>query len=209
MARSYKKNRASWVERGATSEEIKDARYRAYLRDYQAQARKLLKYDEYMNSKPLSKEKYLTKWQEYKNDLQKEKEQGKRTSIGNVNQYIVRDQAYAISYKQARGLKEFVKAEFSDDLIESVGEEVSDRELERMIRRGELYKYLNVGDKISEIYKDVRDQYIDELYVKEMDKYLKKGYSTKEAEEKAREDVFHEAVMKAKHDISSTVYGSP
>lgn len=208
MARSYKKNRVSWVKRGATREEIEDARYKAYLRDYQAQARKLLKYDEYMNSKPLSKEKYLTKWQEYRNDLQKEKEKGLRTSIGNVNQYIVRDQAYAISYKQAKGLKEFVKSEFPKEL-KKIGKEISDRELARMIRRGELYEVLDVGDKISELYTKKRDDYIEELYVEKMKKYLEKGYPSDLAEEQARKDVFHEAVMKAKKDISSTVYGSP
>lgn len=181
MARKYKANREVWVRKGASKEERLQARYEAYKRDYQSQSRKLMMVDEDMNKPMLTKSQYEIKYVQYKNELKLEVKRGERKGIGNVNQYIVRDQAYEISYKQEKALREFVKHEFADDLEEL---ELKPKDFTMKLRQGTLFEELGVGDFISNFYESQKQKYLDE------------GMTPKQA------------VKEAKHDVSSTIFGS-
>lgn len=93
MARHYKKGRLS--HKNLTWRD----RYNIYRRDYKRQAKKMKNAGLKMNKKPLEYDKYIQAWGDMKNQLKKEIEKGERKSIGNVNQFLVRQQAYNFSMK--------------------------------------------------------------------------------------------------------------
>lgn len=148
MARHYKKGRVS--HKGLTWRD----RYNIYLRDYEKQEAKLDRQGEKMAYGKYTFEEYKNAWQEKRDELLYEKNIGERNSIGNVNQFLVREQAYELSYKAGQGvLKHLVE---SGDIEEPTTLSQRVKELTK-IRQGD---YLNtsgfwnaVQERREELYK--------------------------------------------------------
>ena len=115
-------------------------RYNIYLTQYNKKQRTLGKigltmYDKEYSSVREFKEEYLRT----KNTLKQEIKEGKRTSVGNVQQYLISKQAYKYSQKQVKALFEsdtFIE-EHGDD-IDELSLEYSKNEMMRLYRSGEL-----------------------------------------------------------------------
>lgn len=191
MARKYKSNRASWVKRGATQEEREEAQFQAYKRAYQRQADKVGGREDMASPEIQDKETFLAMHEAYKNELKKDVRYGKRQAVGNVIQYMVRDQAYEVSYKQAEALKDYIEKEYKADLMEmgfvskkayERGELKLSREGMLSLRRGELARDIGVYDDISDMYHRTKDRLI------------RKGLSP------------HDAIAEAKEIITNTFF---
>lgn len=79
--------------------------YEAYEKAYAKQSKSMEKRGLSMYAEKLSELQYKTLYKALRNELKAEVESGKRKVISNVNQYIVRKQAYKTSKKQAENLK--------------------------------------------------------------------------------------------------------
>lgn len=85
------------------------ASYSAYLEAYNKQERKLNKKGLEMNQDKLTRRQFEAVYSATRNDLKKEVSTGDRKVIGNVTQYIVREQAYKVSHKQYKFLRDAYK----------------------------------------------------------------------------------------------------
>lgn len=210
MARNYKKNRVSWLKKGATLEEKEEAQYQAYLRAYYRQAKKVGG-EEYMSEAPLPKEDYLTEREATKNDLIREIKRKERKSIGNINQYIVRDQAYPISYKQVKALQGYIEREYGAELQE--WDYASQKAIERgeiklspkalmSLRKGELQEELGIYEDISTLYHDEK-----EAYIKEQEKNIKHYKKTNpELYKQLLNEIKKKAMYEAQEIVSATFF---
>lgn len=84
-------------------------RYAIYRRKYYEQEAKLQRMGHEMDQPLLTKNQFNNVFEETKSILKMQKDMGTRKGIGNVYQYIVREQAYPISQGLVRGLKEVYK----------------------------------------------------------------------------------------------------
>lgn len=88
--------------------------YKSYERWYDRQARIAERAGEYMKSRKLDFDEWLQERNEVRADLKAEVEAGRRSGVGNVNQYIVRSQTYDVSYKAARRIRQAIKERESE-----------------------------------------------------------------------------------------------
>lgn len=145
MARNYKKGRIS--HKNLTWRD----RYNIYLRDYERQERKMERADTLMAHKKYSS---LKEYKDaYEDMVEQRREEGK--TRGNINQYLVREQAYSYSMKVGGGVLPY--------LIEAgdVEEPTTLQEKARLImkiRQGEFLEsegfWNAVRDRREELYKE-------------------------------------------------------
>ena len=83
-----------------------DEQYDIYKKRYEEQALKNRRKGEPMYSPMYNKAQFKAVYDETKADLKMSLEGGNRRGVGNVYQYMVREQAYPISYGMEKGLKE-------------------------------------------------------------------------------------------------------
>lgn len=154
MSRRYKKNRYSWKR---TGDVLRD-RYNAYLRAYDKQERKLSKQGLEMSDTKYDFNEWIEQWSKKRNDLQYEVNIGQRKGIGNVNQYLVRDQAYELSYKAGEAVYKALQERGE------VGEGISRQKMMVKIRQGEFLKSEGWWDAIQSF----REQLKKEGYAPDM-----------------------------------------
>lgn len=95
----------------ASSQDIQWAkRYAKYRKELIEKKQMLERMDlDFYQPNPLPFRDYKEKYLQYQNDLKQEIELGKRKTIGNVNNFIVSDQAYELSAKQAASIFSYIK----------------------------------------------------------------------------------------------------
>lgn len=86
-----------------------DDRYDTYRKWYFEQEQKVRRQGQPMYSPMYTKQQFENVYNETKADLKMLVEGGSRKGVGNVYQYMVREQAYPISYGMEKGLKEAYK----------------------------------------------------------------------------------------------------
>ena len=86
-----------------------DEQYEIYKRRYAEQEIKNRRQGEMMYSPMYTKAQFKNVYDETKADLKMLTDSGNRKGVGNVYQYMVREQAYPISYGMEKGLKEAYK----------------------------------------------------------------------------------------------------
>lgn len=86
-----------------------DDKYNTYKKWYLQQEEKVRRQGQPMYSPMYSKSQFESVYNETKTDLKMLTESGNRKGVGNVYQYMVREQAYPISYGMEKGLKEAYK----------------------------------------------------------------------------------------------------
>lgn len=150
--RRYKAHRLKWQK---TGDPLRD-RYNAYLRAYEKQESKLAKRGLEMNDEKYTFREWEERWLKKRNDLQQEVNLGDRHGIGNVNQYLVRDQAYELSYKAGEAV--YRALEKRGDLEEGI----SKISYMAKIRQGEFLKSAGWWEAIN----DFRDELERKGYTK-------------------------------------------
>lgn len=120
-------------------------RYAVYLRDYVKQRDKMQALGETMAEKPYNYAMYKEEWLKKRRDLEHAKDIGERNSIGNVNQYLVREQAYELSQKAGKALYKALEARgeledfgLTEARYNKNGELVFSSKDLRVLRQGEL-----------------------------------------------------------------------
>lgn len=89
--------------------------YRRYMTNYEQQEFKMIRQGKFMDSPMYSFRQFTDAYMGTKEALRLEKELGERGSIGNVYQYMVREQAYPYSQKKIAGMrKAFKEVGFED-----------------------------------------------------------------------------------------------
>jgi len=83
-----------------------DDRYTIYRREYYRQQAKVNRMGHDMDQPLLTKNQFNNVYEETKSILKMKTDMGTRKGVGNVYQYIVREQAYPISQGLMRGLKD-------------------------------------------------------------------------------------------------------
>lgn len=123
-----------------------DEMYAKYEKWYANQEMKLLKKGREMFSPKYTKGQFRNVYYETKAELTMLKEGGNRGSVGNVYQYMVREQAYPISQGMEKGLKELYK---------EAGAEVN-------FTRFDTYEKIrkNTPDKVWDLAQEKYDNYI-------------------------------------------------
>lgn len=81
-------------------------RYTIYRREYYKQQEKVYRMGHDMDQPLLTKNQFNNVYEETKSILKMKMDMGTRKGVGNVYQYIVREQAYPISQGLMKGLKE-------------------------------------------------------------------------------------------------------
>lgn len=164
MKRRYKAHRAKWKK---TGDPLRD-RYNAYLRAFEKQKSKLAKRGLEMNDEKYSFSEWEEQWIRKRNDLQYEVNLGERRGIGNVNQYLVRDQAYELSYKQG----EAIYRAMSDR--GELQEGISKITYMTKIRQGEWLDKIGWWENIKELREELR----------------KKGFNNEEIKNKISHQIY-------------------
>ena len=85
-------------------------RYAKYRKELLEKKQMLNRMDlDFYRPDPLPFRDYKEKYLQYQNDLKQEVEAGERKTIGNVNKFIVSDQAYELSAKQASSIFKYIQ----------------------------------------------------------------------------------------------------
>lgn len=86
-----------------------DEKYSIYRKWYYEQEAKLARNGQSMFSPMYTKNQFRNVYDETKAELKMLKDNGNRKGVGNVYQYIAREQAYPISYGMEKGLRDLYK----------------------------------------------------------------------------------------------------
>lgn len=88
--------------------------YEGYSKAYDKKAETITRHGGMMKLEKLTPAEWFDTYSAYRNDLVAEVEQGARKQIGNVNQYIISDQAYFMSAKQARNIQKGLEKTYEE-----------------------------------------------------------------------------------------------
>jgi hypothetical protein len=179
--------------------DVQEEQYQAYSREYDKQENKMERLGLKMSTEKLTKEEYLDEAHIVRNQLEYDVEQGRRKGVGNVNQYIVRDQAYEVSYKQAKAQSKYFEQEYLAELREAglINEKAFERGEVKLNPRG--MRELRTGRLQEEFgfYEAVSDYY-QRMKTRKYNQAIKMGFTPEQAERYALDE--------AKNETSKTFF---
>lgn len=186
--------------------------YEAYLRRWHKQAESMGGSENMADPNPYTEKQFLTMRTIQYNELAKEKRAGRRKSIGNVIQYLVRNQAYDVSYLQAEAIGNYMKKHNKDKLMKAgflVEKEMTRIEKRKKRVKGQWVEY-EVEVKKNELRFTRKG--LHQLRTGELQEKMKTYTSMSDMYHEEKKSLIesgmssHEAVLKAKDLITKTFF---